>query len=328
VNASRWIMLALLGAAGCTGKYVRPTSAERFAAQPEAVARGGYLVNQVAACGVCHTPHLGGSFLEGERTDAFLAGGMRIDDDAAGVHVAVPNLTPDLQTGLGGWTDDQILRAIRDGVRADGQLLMPPMPFGAYGRMSDEDGRAVVAYLRTVPAARHAVDRGHDHFGVGLRFAKAMGLIHHAPARNVAAPPAGDRVRYGEYLAKGIAACHDCHSMTGTGPSDGNLFAGSDTPLQDPAWGKTYARNLTPDRETGLGSFTAGEIKQALRSGRRLDGRAMAPPMSDFIPHFSGMTDDDLDAIVAYLKSLPPRRHQVPDRALTPAARRLVGEAG
>ena len=318
----------LAAAAGCTGKYVRPTTAEKFAGSPEAVARGGYLVNQVAACGGCHTPHLNGSFVEGERTDAYLAGGMRIEDDAVGIHVAIPNITPDTQTGIGGWTDDQILRAIRDGVRADGELLMPPMPFGSFARMSDADARAVVAYLRAIPPVKNAVDRSKNHFAFGVRFAKSMGFIHHKPAANVQAPPTSDRVRYGEYLAHAIASCHDCHSLTSTGPSDGNLFAGSEVPMEDPAWGKVYSRNLTPDKETGLGSYTAAQIKAALRTGKRLDGKLMAPPMSMFIPHFSGMSDEDLDAIVAYLQSVPAKKHKVPPRELPPALQAVFGPGG
>jgi mono/diheme cytochrome c family protein len=328
VTRSVFVLAALVAAAGCTGKSIRPTTAEKFAADPDAVARGGYIVNQVAACGACHTPHVNGSFVEGERADAYLAGGMKIDDDAFGLHVAIPNITPDRETGIGAWTDDQILRAIRDGVRADGQLLMPPMPFGSFARMSDPDARAVVAYLRTVPPVKNAVDRSQNHFSFGVRFAKSMGLIHHKPASNVQAPPATDRIKYGEYLARGVAPCHDCHSLTSRGPSDGNLFAGSDDPMEDPAWGKAYPRNLTPDKETGLGNYTAAQIKQALRTGKRLDGKTMAPPMSMFIPHFSGMTDEDLDAVVAYLQSLPAKKHKIPENQLTPAAQRLVDQSG
>jgi len=328
MKRSGLLMAALLAAAGCSGKAIRPVTAEKVASTPELVARGGYIVNQVAACGACHTPHVNGSFIEGERADAYLAGGMRIDDDTFGLHVAVPNITQDAQTGIGGWTDDQIARAVRDGVRADDQLLMPPMPFGSFGRMSDDDTRAVVAYLRTVPPVKNPVDRAQNHFSFGVRFAKRMGFIHHKPAAHVTAPPRTDRVKYGEYLAHGIAICHDCHSLTGRGPSDGNLFAGSDDPMEDPSWGKVYPRNLTTDRDTGLGNYTAEQIKQALRAGRRLDGKTMAPPMSGFVPHFSGMTDDDLDAIIAYLQAIPAKKHQIPERQLTPAAKRLVGEGG
>jgi mono/diheme cytochrome c family protein len=324
--------LALILAAGalpsCTGKFVRPTSPEKFPTSAEVIARGGYLVNQVASCGACHTPREGGSWLGGERADAFLAGGSWIDDDGFGLKVVMPNISEDPETGIGAWTDDEILRAVRDGVRKDGALLMPPMPFGTWQRLGDDDARAIVAYLRTVPPVRNAIDRSSDHFSFGVRFAKRMGFIHHTPAVNVKAPPRSDQVRYGEYLARGVAPCNDCHSLTSRGPSDDNLFAGSDGGMEDPAWGKVWARNLTPDKATGLGNYSAAQIKRALRSGERLDGKTMAPPMSSFIPHFSGMTDEDLDAIVAYLKSIPAKVHAVPERQLTPDAKRLLGERG
>jgi mono/diheme cytochrome c family protein len=319
------LCLVLLGL-GCTSKYIRPTTPEKLAVTPELTERGGYLVNQVAACGGCHTPRVNLSWLEGERTDAYLGGGQVIDDATFGMTVAIPNISADPETGIGAWTDDQILRAVRDGVRADDRLLMPPMPFGTWARLSDDDARAIVAYLRSAPPVKNAVDRSHDHFAFGLRFAKSMGFIHHKPAVNVQAPPRADRVRYGEYLAHGVAPCHDCHSLTSKGPSDDNLFGGAEEPMEEKAVGKVWPRNLTPDKETGLGNYTAAQIKEALRSGKRLDGKLMAPPMSAFIPHFSGMTDEDLDAVVAYLMSLPAKKHQVPDRSLTPAAKKLVGE--
>ena len=102
MKRSRLWMAALMAAAGCSGKAIRPVTAENVASTPELVARGGYIVNQVSACGACHTPHVNGSFVEGERADAYLAGGMRIEDDTFGLHVAVPNITQDVQTGIGG----------------------------------------------------------------------------------------------------------------------------------------------------------------------------------------------------------------------------------
>ncbi|HVV48211.1 MAG TPA: c-type cytochrome [Polyangia bacterium] len=322
----RTVLLLSLALAACTGKYVRPTTLEKVAVTPELTARGGYLVNQVAACGGCHTPRVNASWLEGERTDAYLAGGQTLDDPNYGMKVAIPNITGDVETGVGGWSDDQILRAIRDGVRADGRLMMPPMPFGTWAHLSDDDARAIVAYLRSVPPVKNTVDRSHDHYAFGLRFAKSMGLIHHKPASNVQAPPRADVVKYGEYLAHGVAPCHDCHSLTSKGPSDDNLFAGTDDPLEEAAVGKVWPRNLTPDKETGLGNYSAAQIKQSLRTGKRLDGKTMAPPMSSFIPHFSGMTDEDLDAVVAYLRAIPAKKHKVPERVLTPAAKALVGD--
>jgi mono/diheme cytochrome c family protein len=310
----------------CTGKYVRPTTAARIEGTPERLARGNYLVNQVSACGVCHTPRLGGTWLGGERTDAFLAGGSFFDSPE-GFQVVASNITQDRETGIGAWTDDEIARAIRDGVSHDGRRLMPPMPFTGWQVMSDEDVRAIVAYLRTVPPVRNPVSRERNHFPFVVRAAASMGMIHHAPAHDVPDPPRTDPRLYGAYLNK-LGGCWECHSLGKTGPTEDpdRLMSGSRMALSERDYGVIYARNLTPDPETGLGKYTAEQIKQAMKTGKRLDGKMMAPPMSLFIPHLSTWNEDDLDALVAYLMSLKPIRYAVPERALNVAGKRLVGE--
>jgi mono/diheme cytochrome c family protein len=323
---NRLALLSLL-LLGCTGKYVRPTVAEPVNATPELVARGNYLVNSVTPCGACHTPRVGGNWLGGERTDMFLAGGSVFEDADEGFRVVASNISQDKETGIGAWTDDQILRAIRDGVSHDGRLLTPPMPFLGWEKMSDDDARAIVAYLRTTPATRNTVSREGVKLPFMYKVAASLGAIHHKPSQNIKGPDRADKKAYGGYLAK-IGVCWDCHSLGKTGPSDDedDLFAGSRMALSEPEYGKVYARNLTPDKETGLGKYSVEQIKQALKSGRRLDGKIMAPPMSLLIPHLSTWTDEDLDSLVTYLMSLKPIKHQVPDPQLTPAAKKLVGE--
>src|SRR5262249_12053014 len=145
--------------AGCAGRFVRPTTGKRATPTPELLARGSYLVNQVSACGLCHTPRVGSTWLGGERTDAYLAGGSVFDVREDGFRVAAPNITQDVETGIGGWTDDEILRALRDGVGRDGRLQLPPMPFASWQQMSDDDALAIVAYLRTAPPVKNPVRR-------------------------------------------------------------------------------------------------------------------------------------------------------------------------
>lgn len=322
------LVAGLLGAlllAGCTGKYVRPTTAAPVGATPELVARGNYLVNSVTVCGACHTPRIGGNWLGGERTDAFLAGGSLFDDPDGGFRVMAPNISQDRETGIGAWTDDQIARAIRDGVGHDGRLMAPPMPFTSWAVMSDDDVRAIVAYLRTTPAVKNKVTRDGNSLPFMFRVATSLGAVHHRPAQNVKAPDRADKKAYGAYLAK-LGVCWECHSLGKRGPSEDEdlLLSGSRMALSEPEYGKVYARNLTPDPETGLGKYTAEQIKQSLKTGRRLDGKPMAPPMSLLIPHLSTWTEEDLDAVVTYLMSVKPIKHQVPDPQLTPAARKLV----
>jgi mono/diheme cytochrome c family protein len=321
-------LFAALCVVGCHGRYVRPVSDDPIAAEPARLQRGSYLVNNVLFCGACHTSREQGNTLtEPERTDAYLGGGNVYNDKGIGV-VWVPNITPDVETGIGGWKDDEILRVLRDGVARDGHFLVPLMPFDAYRNLSDEDARAVVAYLRTVPAYKQGKPRPDNKLGFMNKLLFGfIGVQMHKPAAGVTAPDRANQKEYGHYLMR-IAACGDCHSLTEKGPrpeTDPLAFAGSDVPFEDPGLGKVYASNISGDPETGLGRYSADQIKQALRNGTRLDGRKLAPPMSILIPHISGMSEDDIDALVTYMKYLPAAKRKQPERELGPALRAQLG---
>jgi mono/diheme cytochrome c family protein len=322
---------AALATTGCGGKYVRPVTAEKFEATPARLVRGGYLVNQLCACGACHTTREHGHIVsEPERADAFLGGGNLFVAHALSDSIWIPNLTPDVETGVGAWSDDELARAIRDGVARDGHFLLPIMPFEAYRHLSDEDVRAIVVYLRTVPAFKQPKPRTENPLSLVPRvlFTK-VGVQMHLPAHDVPPPDPNDQAKLGEYVAT-IAACANCHSLTKKGPrerEDPQYLAGSEGPFEDPSFGKVWARNLTPDKETGLGQFFPDKIKEAIRTGVRTDGKRMAPPMSILIPHYSGIAEDDLDALVVYLKKMvKPARHQVPPRELVPGVKAVYGE--
>jgi mono/diheme cytochrome c family protein len=316
-------LVVLLCSIGCTGKYVRETTALKVQATPELLARGSYIVNQSASCGSCHTTHGAGTtkdFLEeGESTEKYLAGGNYLVIDGIG-KLWIPNITSDVATGIGGWSDDEIMRAIRDGIAKDGRLMMPMMPFSSYKYMSDGDARAVVAYLRSVPPIKQEKKREEVDLGFFANFFLARGMAHHEPARDVPEPQRADKLKYGEYVMR-LGHCWECHSAKGMSASDideKDFMAGLDEPdpILEKAVGKIYMRNLTPDPETGIGRYTPEQVKAALKNGKLLSGKAMAPPMSLFIPHLSGMTDEDLDALVAFLYSLKPVKNKIPDRVL------------
>ncbi len=322
----RLLALAAVAAAACTGKYVRRTGDERVEATAPRLARGAYVVERVAACGACHTTCASERIADPELPDRLLAGGNVIETVSPKMRVWVPNITSDPETGVGKWTDDQLARAIRDGVDDEGELLSPIMPFDAFRHMSDEDVRAVVAYLRSVPKVhqeRKPVEKQVPFFvHVGLDW---FGMGRHRPAKNVEAPPRSDRIAYGRYVLD-VAGCADCHSLGKRGPrGEGDRWlAGSDVPF--PEGGRVWASNITPDAETGIGRSTPADVKKAIREGTRLDGKKMAPPMSTLAAHYAGMTDDDLDALVAYLFSTKPVRHHVEARRLDPETRARLGQ--
>jgi mono/diheme cytochrome c family protein len=258
--------------------------------------RGKYLVEVLAACGNCHTP----KDADGEMPHKHLAGGLEIRE-AFGVAVT-SNITPDPDTGLGRWSDAEIVRAIREGISRDGRTLGPPMPFHLYRSLSDRDVQAIVQYLRTVPPVHNAAGRS--------RYTIPLPASHGPAPGAVPDPPRADLVKYGEYLAGPVAHCIDCHTPHGADgrPDRARLGAGG-TAFRGP-WGTSYAANLTADPETGLGRLNDGQIIAALYGIRR-DGHRILPPMPSAY-YAAGIAADDVQALVAYLRSLPPVRNPVP----------------
>jgi mono/diheme cytochrome c family protein len=119
-----------------------------------------------------------------------------------------------------------------------------------------------------------------------------------------------------------LGHCWECHSATSTGPrevGEEGFLSGSDHADEFPGRGQGLLPQPHARSETGLGKYSAEQIKQAIRNGKRLDGKRMAAPMSLFTPHISGLADEDLDALVAFMKSVPPVKNKIPDRQLDPS---------
>jgi mono/diheme cytochrome c family protein len=258
--------------------------------------RGRYLVEVIGGCGNCHTPKGPTGDLPGKH----LAGGFQLDD-SFGTWIT-PNITPDPETGIGRWTDDEVIRAIREGRGRDGKTLGPPMPFDLYRRLSDNDVKAMVAYLRTVTPVRQVVPRS--------QYKIPLPPSYGPPVSGVPDPPRQDVLKYGEYLAGPVAHCVECHTpFLPDGRPDATKLGAGGLQFNGP-WGVSYAANLTPDPDTGLGNWTDGEIVASLYGARRGGGRVL-PPMPTH--HYAqGIAEGDLRAILAYLRALPPIRNKVP----------------
>jgi len=254
------------------------------------VERGAYLVNTIAACGNCHT--MQGP--AGPDMTMDLAGGMVIEHP--GVFAAhVPNITQDRETGIGTWSDAEIARSIREGIRPDGSLIGPPMPIMLYREVSDDDLAAMVAYLRTVPPIRNAVGRSVYEIPLPASYGPPVG---HVPAVSP-----DDQLAYGAYLAGPMGHCIECHTPMGPGghPDIANRLGAGGFPFHGP-WGVSASANITP--AGAVADYDDAELKAAITRGVRPDGSRLMPPMG--YGYYAGMTEADLDAIVAYLRSLPP----------------------
>lgn len=251
--------------------------------------RGTYLMQSIVACGNCHTP----KGPTGDIPGMELAGMSPFEDNPA-FTVHSPNLTPDKETGIGNWTDEQIIVSIREGKRPDGSIIGPPMPIGLYRGMSDTDVKAIVVYLRSVKPIKNKIPKSVYRIPLPPTYGPPVG--------NVPDVPKSDKVAYGAYLAGPAGHCIECHSPMGErGPDIQNRLGAGGFEFHGP-WGVSVSSNITP---TGLKDWTDAQVKQMVTTGKRPDGSPMMPPMA--YPYYANISGEDLDAIVAYLRSLPPK---------------------
>jgi mono/diheme cytochrome c family protein len=252
--------------------------------------RGSYLVQGIAACGNCHTTR----GPDGAPLPGMELAGMPDFFDVPEMHISTPNITPDPETGIGTWTDEQIITAIREGRRPDGTMLGPFMPFGMYRGISDTDVRAIVAYLRQLPPVRHEVPRSVFNVPIPDSYGP--------PVEHVADVPRDDPLAYGRYLAGPVGHCIECHTpWEPAGPDYANRLGAGGNQFPGP-WGVSTSANITP---TGLKSRSDDDIKRIITAGVRPGGAPMLPPMG--FAYYAHISNSDLDAIVAYLRSLPPK---------------------
>lgn len=280
-------------------------SAASALAQGTAVERGRYLVTTIMACGNCHTP----KDAEGRPVAAKELSGGGVGFDIPPFAGVAANITPDRETGIGDWSDAEIERALTHGERpAHGPLagkpLAVPMAANFFKAILPGDLDAIVAYLRSVPPVRNVVAKP----------------VYRAPVQRDAFATADhgftqadmqDKVRRGAYLAT-IGHCLECHTPQGDRGvllfdtalgAGGRPFLPSLVKGLPDTWKGSVSRNVTSDRERGLGAWSDAEIKRAIVQGVGRDGRRMEMPMP--YAWYAGIRGDDLDAIVAYLRTLP-----------------------
>ena len=254
------------------------------------IERGSYLMNSIVACGNCHTPHSPDGPVLGKE----LAGQLVVETETFTAYA--PNITPDTETGIGSWSDDEIIAAIRDGRRPDGTTIGPPMPFELYRDISDRDVRAIVAYLRSVPPVKSTQPKSTYSFPLPESYGP--------PVTSVAETSKSDQIKYGRYLVEALGHCTACHSPLVNGVPDLEHQRGAGgQPIPGP-WGLAVTTNIT-SHEDGIRDYTDDEIKRVITTGERPDGGKFGRPMA--VAYYRNITPGDLDAMVAYLRSLPPK---------------------
>jgi mono/diheme cytochrome c family protein len=302
--------LALLLLAGGLAAFVQLRGIPRFdpprvafavAVTPERVARGRRTAQVL--CAPCH--------LDRAR-DAYSGRAMSAAAPRFGV-VYSPNITQDGLHGIGQWSDGEIAYLLRTGVARGGRYTPPWMP--RFPLLADEDVADVIAFLRSddaqvLPAA--VPDRPSEPSFLTKAYATFVARPLPYPSSPIVAPPAGDRVAYGRYLVTAKMDCHGCHSKGFLGvdpmrPERSTGFLGGGNPMRDPKRQRIFSSNLTPDA-TGLGAWTEADFRRAMKVGLRPDGRPLRPPM----PLRPELTDDEVSAMWAYLRTVPPIVNAVP----------------
>jgi mono/diheme cytochrome c family protein len=277
-------------------------AAESLAGMDDAarLERGAYVL-RVAGCVTCHTA---------EAEDApFLAGGRAIESPFGTFHG--PNITPDPDTGIGTWTEADLARALGAGRGPDGRHYYPAFPYGSYTRMRREDVAALWAYLRSVEPVRQE-NRPHELVWFA-RFRPGLGLwkwLHFQPGEFAPRADASEELNRGAYLVA-LGHCVECHTPRGLsgGLDPARRLAGARMPDGD------VAPNITADRDTGIGRWSARHLARYLAMGMDRDGDFAGGAMASVIDQGTGhLTDADRQAIAAYIRSLPPIRHEVPGR--------------
>ena len=266
------------------------------AAKP--LSSGEYLF-RAAGCAGCHTDE--------ENKGAPLAGGRALRTPFGVFYT--PNITPDPDTGIGRWTENDVSRALRDGESPRGQNYYPAFPYTSYARLTDADVSAIRTYLfRQKPV--HQANKPHE-LPWYLRSRASLWvwkLLFFKPGAFQPQPDKSPAWNRGAYLVNAVGHCGECHTPR-------NFLGGFKQSMQlaGNAYGVDDAEipNITPDRKTGIGRWTEKDIAYYLKTGATPDGDYAGDVMADVIDHSTAhLTDQDRRAIATYIVSLPARETQ------------------
>jgi mono/diheme cytochrome c family protein len=298
----RWVIAGLLvvAAAAAAGlpvaahlpdPEISPTLAQR---QPDD-ANGQYIA-VLGDCAFCHTSIVGKPF----------AGGLKLATPMGAIYSS--NITPDPETGIGRYTFKDFVRVMRLGVKPDGTRLYPAMPYTAYSKVSDNDLQDLFAYLRSAIASVHQVSRTTDIvWPLSMRWPLALwNIAFHDDSRFMTDASQDAQWNRGAYLVQGLAHCGTCHTPRGLLFEEKDVRGITNLFLSGARLDGTSPINLRGNDGDGLGRWSATDVAALLKSGRNAHS-AVTGTMADVVRHSTQyMTDQDVAAIAAYLKSLSP----------------------
>lgn len=277
-------------------------------ATPERIKRGEYLANAVCVCMDCHSARDWTKFAGPPVDGTWGQGGEIFNQDFGfpGTFIS-KNITP---FGIKDWTDGEIFRAITTGVNKDGKALFPIMPYKQYGQMDTEDLYSIIAYIRTLKPIEKANEESHPDFPMNF-------IINTIPTKQATTkrPDQSNKIAYGKYMWN-ASGCSECHTKQEKGEHlEGMEMAGGFEFILGPM-GIVRSSNLTPDEETGIGTWT--EENFLARFHVYSDSSYNSPlvqkgAMQTVMPWtmYAQMKDEDLSAIFAFIKTLKPVKNAV-----------------
>jgi mono/diheme cytochrome c family protein len=280
------------------GPKARALTSQTFEPTPARLERGRYLAVARHGCILCHSERDWKAPGAPPRQGRLGAGVVWTTEGMP--WLTAPNLTPDPETGIGKASDDAIARAIREGIGLDGRALFALMPYTDFRRIPDEDVAAIVVYLRSLTPVRNPLPKSTLPFPLPW----IMRGVPQPLAGPVAAPDLGTPEKRGEYVLR-TSACHQCHTpMDSRGQLDMTLDMAGGNPFPSPL-GTIAATNLTID-PTGIANYDEATFVAVMKTGKFGTLHALMPWTA-----YSQMTEEDLKAIYAYLKTLKPISHVV-----------------
>jgi mono/diheme cytochrome c family protein len=291
----------LLGMAVVAGLLLSIPSKASDAEQPDPaiLAQGEYLT-RAAGCALCHTDR--------EHHGAAFAGGRALHTPFGSFYA--PNITPDQNTGIGNWSEQDFQRALHQGIRADGSNLYPVFPYTSYTLLRDEDVRAIWTYLRSISPVQH-VNKSHQlKWYAPPRFMVWFwNKLYFSAGRYQQNPQRSASWNRGAYLANAAAHCAECHTPRNLlGAEKSALrYAGAENKLED-----FVAPNITPALHTGIGDWSADALVEYLQTGLDPDGDTAGSVMAECIDNgLRYLRKSDLQAIAEYITTLPSIEHSL-----------------
>ncbi len=295
-------IVVILSGLNARAEKPRPPLDAPIARTPQRLARGKYIVEGLSHCFRCHSEY-DSARGDGHVPDVKKGGGRIFSEQESGLaapwRLVAPNITPDRETGAGTWSDADFVRALRQGIGHDGRVLDPGMPYWNFRNLTDEDLASVIVYVRSLPPIRHALPKR------SLPAEPRQWTVE--PLKTPAAPVgASEQVRRGEYLAH-VGNCAGCHdTQTPERKAVAGMEFGGGRVLRR-TWGTAAAANITPDA-SGIGYYDEAKFIQVIRAGH-VGARKLSPIM--IWADLKNLTDDDLKALFAYLRTVPRVQHKV-----------------